>query len=120
MREAVFCGKPGKDAIRELEDEWMAKVESLRSNFQGSTLGNSDLRSNLGPKSDPEIAKRFFEDKVDEEIHRGAIEDGKRADNRAMDEIRPLFAKAGGISPILHGSGIFYRGGTHVFTALTL
>jgi polyribonucleotide nucleotidyltransferase len=31
-----------------------------------------------------------------------------------------LFAKAGGVSEILHGSGIFYRGGTHVFTALTL
>jgi polyribonucleotide nucleotidyltransferase len=57
---------------------------------------------------------------VDEEIHRGAIEDNKRADNRRFDEIRPLFAKAGGISPILHGSGVFYRGGTHVFTALTL
>jgi polyribonucleotide nucleotidyltransferase len=28
--------------------------------------------------------------------------------------------QAGGISPILHGSGIFYRGGTHVFSALTL
>jgi len=37
-----------------------------------------------------------------------------------MDEIRPLFAKAGGVSSILHGSGIFYRGGTHVFSALTL
>jgi polyribonucleotide nucleotidyltransferase len=37
-----------------------------------------------------------------------------------MDEIRPLFVKAGGISPILHGSGIFYRGGTHVMSVLTL
>ncbi len=37
-----------------------------------------------------------------------------------MDEVRPLFAQAGGISPILHGSGIFYRGGTHILSALTL
>jgi polyribonucleotide nucleotidyltransferase len=37
-----------------------------------------------------------------------------------MDEIRPLFAQAGGVSPVLHGSGIFYRGQTHIFTALTL
>ena len=37
-----------------------------------------------------------------------------------MDELRPLFAKAGGVSPILHGSGIFYRGGTHILSALTL
>lgn len=95
---AVFCGTAGKDAIHALGDEWMEKIG----------------------EENPGIAKRFFEDKIDKEIHRGAVEDNKRADNRVMDEIRPLFAKAGGMSPVLHGSGIFYRGGTHVFTALTL
>lgn len=108
---AVFCGKPGKDSIHELSDEWMARVKEID---QGLTLTPGSPRLNLGQ------AKRFFEDKVDEEIHRGAVEDSKRADNRRFDEVRPLFAKAGGVSPILHGSGIFYRGGTHVFTALTL
>jgi polyribonucleotide nucleotidyltransferase len=103
MTAAVFCGKPSKDAIHELTDEWMAKLKE-----------SEDLKDLKG------VAKRFFEDKVDEEIHRGAVEDNKRADDRAFDEVRPLFAKAGGISTILHGSGVFYRGGTHVFTALTL
>ncbi len=98
IKETVFCGVAGKDAIHHLQDEWMSKIG----------------------EENPGIAKRFFEDQVDEEIHRGAIEDNKRADNRKMDEVRPLFAKAGGISPVLHGSGVFYRGGTHVFTALTL
>jgi polyribonucleotide nucleotidyltransferase len=37
-----------------------------------------------------------------------------------MDDVRQLFAQAGNVSPVLHGSGIFYRGGTHIFTALTL
>jgi len=41
-------------------------------------------------------------------------------DGRKFDEVRPLFAKAGGISSVLHGSGIFYRGGTHILSALTL
>lgn len=103
MTAAVFCGVPSKDAIHALSDEWMAKIGE-----------SEELKPLKG------VAKRFFEDKVDEEIHRGAIEDNKRADNRAFDELRPLYAKAGGISPILHGSGVFYRGGTHVFTALTL
>lgn len=104
VRPAVFCGKPSKDAIYELLDAWNARcaeVEELK-----------DIK--------PGTLKRFMEDKVDAEIHRGAVEDGARADGRAMDEVRPLFAKAGGISDMLHGSGIFYRGGTHVFTALTL
>lgn len=103
MGAAVFCGVPSKDAIHTLEDEWMEKIKE-----------SEELSKLKG------VAKRFFEDKVDEEIHRGAVEDGKRADNRRFDEVRPLFAKAGGVSPVLHGSGIFYRGGTHVFTALTL
>src|SRR5665213_2842561 len=49
-----------------------------------------------------------------------AIENSRRADGRAMDEIRPLYAQAGGLSPIVHGAGIFYRGATHVLAALTL
>ena len=101
---AVFCGAPGKDAIYDLLDQWKARVAEVEE--------LKDIKSG--------IIKRFLEDKIDEEIHRGAVEDGKRADNRAMDEIRPLFAQAGGISTMLHGSGVFYRGGTHVFTALTL
>jgi polyribonucleotide nucleotidyltransferase len=100
---AVFCGTPGKDAIHELQDAWMARIAETE-----------ELAALKG------MAKRYFEDQVDAEIHRGAIEDNKRPDNRAMDEVRPLFAQAGGVSPMLHGSGIFYRGGTHVFSALTL
>lgn len=101
---AVFSGQPGKDAIYALLDEWKARAAELE-----------ELK-----ETRPGDIKRFMEDRVDEEIHRGAVEEGKRADNRPLDEIRPLFAKAGGVSPILHGSGVFYRGGTHVFTALTL
>ncbi len=104
VRDAVFCGIAGKDAIHEVQHEWMDAV--------GADEALKEIKSGL--------VKRFLEDKVDEEIHRGAIEDNKRPDNRPFDQIRPLFAKAGGVSPILHGSGIFYRGGTHVFTALTL
>jgi len=121
MGAAVFCGVPSKDAIHALEDEWMVAVKALQNPTKGrdehdpnSLLQDSAAQINLG------VAKRFFEDKVDQEIHRGAVEDGKRADGRPFNEVRPLFAKAGGVSPVLHGSGIFYRGGTHVFTALTL
>jgi polyribonucleotide nucleotidyltransferase len=37
-----------------------------------------------------------------------------------MDELRDLYVQAGKISTVLHGSGIFYRGGTHVLSVLTL
>jgi polyribonucleotide nucleotidyltransferase len=103
MTAAVFCGLPSKKSIYALKKEFLNKV------------GESEELAAY-----KKLADQLFEDKADQEIHRGAIEDNKRADNRAFDQVRPLFAKAGGVSPILHGSGIFYRGGTHVFTALTL
>jgi polyribonucleotide nucleotidyltransferase len=121
LYDAVFCGVPNKDAIHAAQDEWITRVKALQNTAKGrderdpnSLLQNSAAPINLA------VAKRFLEDKVDEIIHRGAIEENKRADNRGFNDVRPLFAKAGGVSPMLHGSGIFYRGGTHVFTALTL
>ncbi len=66
------------------------------------------------------LADRHYDHQIDKLIHREAIENNARPDGRAMDEVRPLFAKAGGVSPILHGSGLFYRGETHILSVLTL
>ncbi len=101
LTETVFSSRAGKDHIHALKDEFLAAVATLE-------------------EADGTHAGAFFEDKVDEELHRGALEDNARADGRGMDEVRELYAQAGDVSPVLHGSGIFYRGGTHIFTALTL
>ena len=69
---------------------------------------------------DEVVASEYFEQNIDIELHKGALERNERADGRDMDSVRELYAQAGGISPVLHGSGIFYRGGTRIFTALTL
>ncbi len=99
--DAVFSGAPGKQAITALKKEW-------------HTIINAAL---------PDAARgadTIFEHAIDEALHEGGIVDGKRPDGRGFDDLRPLFAQAGGISNVLHGSGIFYRGGTHIFSALTL
>ena len=72
------------------------------------------------PEGNTVLAQECFEEKMNEFIHNEAIHNNRRVDGRDFDEIRPLFVKAGGISPILHGSGIFYRGETHILSALTL
>ncbi len=99
--EKVFKG-PGKEHINEIKSEWM-KIYKEKL-----------------PDAKPSFGNEYFEEKLDELIHKKAIEENKRPDLRGPDELRPLFAKAGGMSPVLHGSGIFYRGGTHIFSALTL
>lgn len=102
MTKTLFSNCAGKDHIYELKEIFLADVETLE-----------------GPV-DKKFAETFFEEMLDQELHRGAIEENKRADGRGLDDLRVLFAQAGGISPALHGSGIFYRGGTHIFSALTL
>ena len=100
---AVFCGEPGKGAIHDLEDKWKEILNSKETD--GKSI---------------KLALAFYQDRVDEVIHKGAIEENKRADGRGFDDVRPLFAQAGGISNIVHGAGIFYRGGTHMLSMLTL
>jgi len=72
------------------------------------------------PDIEPGKLDTYFEHRLDMYVHNLAIKEGKRVDGRAMNEIRPLYAKAGGISPMIHGTGLFYRGATHVLGALTL
>jgi polyribonucleotide nucleotidyltransferase len=98
---AIFSNVAGKETIQAFKDRYLAKVKE--------TL-----------PLEMKAADDFVESKIETLVGKRAIEEKKRVDGRKLDEIRPLFAKAGGVSSMLHGSGIFYRGGTHVFSALTL
>jgi polyribonucleotide nucleotidyltransferase len=105
LEAAVFGsndGNIGKKNVSALESEW---IKAAQEKMPDASLG---------------MLKSLFEQKIDEYIHEEAIKSNRRADGRAMDEIRPLYAQAGGLSPIVHGAGIFYRGATHVLAALTL
>jgi polyribonucleotide nucleotidyltransferase len=99
--ETAFTG-PGKAALHSLHEEFSARC------------------TEQFPDIEPADVDTYFEEQVNEIIHSEAIDNDRRADGRPMDQVRPLFAQAGSFSPMLHGSGIFYRGGTHVFSALTL
>lgn len=99
---AALNGKMGKEDINELKSAWMKEtLEKM-------------------PEASPGHLAAYYEERLDEHVHDLALKGGKRVDGRRFDEIRPLFAQAGGISPVIHGTGLFYRGETHVLGALTL
>ena len=102
IEEAIFEG-PGK-----------AKIDALH------TVWNNLVREKFFEQEDFSLEDDLFDDTENDILHKKAIEENKRADGRAMDELRDLYAQAGGLSSQLHGSGIFYRGGTHVLSVLTL
>ena len=102
MESALFAGA-GKAKIDELHTKWNVMVAE-----------KFPEREEFAPEDN------LFDDTENKILHHKAIEEDKRADGRKMNEVRGLYAQAGGLSSMLHGSGIFYRGGTHVLSVLTL
>lgn len=100
--EKVFSGNPGKEDLSHLATVWAKECEIIED------------------RNEFVLAMDYLQEQIDIAIHKEIINNKKRPDNRGMDELRPLFAEVGGISKILHGSGLFYRGGTHVLSVLTL
>ena len=56
---------------------------------------------------------------IKEQVRRLITEEGKRPDNRGLDEIRTISSEIG-LLPRTHGSGLFNRGQTQVLTVATL
>jgi len=56
---------------------------------------------------------------IDETVSRTILEEGRRVDGRALDEIRPLSSEVA-VLPRVHGSGIFQRGETQILATVTL
>lgn len=54
-----------------------------------------------------------------EHVRKMILEEKRRPDGRAFEEIRPLYSEVG-ILPRTHGSGLFQRGQTQVLTIATL
>ncbi|MFZ2150017.1 MAG: polyribonucleotide nucleotidyltransferase [Minisyncoccia bacterium] len=102
MEDAIFAGA-GKEKIDALHTEW-----------------NNLVREKFPEQKSFSEEDALFDDTENDILHQKAVKENKRADGRKMDEVRDLYAQAGGLSSQLHGSGIFYRGGTHVLSVLTL
>ena len=100
LEETIFF-EAGRAREYALLEEWKAAVKEVEG-------------------IDEKLAEQHFDDAVNELLHHKAIAENKRPDGRGFDDVRPLFAQAGDLSPVLHGTGIFYRGGTHVLSVLTL
>ncbi|MEX0918957.1 MAG: polyribonucleotide nucleotidyltransferase [Candidatus Paceibacterota bacterium] len=100
LAQAVFADTGQK--IKDLNQDWLTLFKEKYPD------------ESVGP------AIELFEKEVNDLLHQEAIKNSRRADGRKLDEVRPLYAEAGGFSHSVHGTGIFYRGGTHVLTTLTL
>jgi len=110
------------EKVKPMLEERLFSKESKQVTHQAEALWKSiiDETYTTEDEKDKYVAEDYLHHYLDNAFHSAALSKGIRADGRALDEVRALYAKAGGISDTLHGSGIFYRGETHVLSVLTL
>ncbi|MFH1171849.1 MAG: polyribonucleotide nucleotidyltransferase [bacterium] len=143
VRAAVGAEKVKPDVAEETEEEKQANVyldttvrafaqEKIKALFN---LGKQERETEITKltdeleeqlKADSKVSKdrrhagvELFLSLFDEEARRMTLDDGKRVDGRAPDELRPLGVEVG-LLPRTHGSGLFSRGETQVLSIVTL
>ncbi|MCA9397298.1 polyribonucleotide nucleotidyltransferase [candidate division WWE3 bacterium] len=102
IRASEQKSNENKDEAREERD---AFLEQLFAEFEG--------------KATKSYMANVFANMRKYEIRRFALEEGKRFDDRPMDQVRPLYMEVG-LLPRTHGSGLFTRGLTQALTVTTL
>ncbi len=111
------------EKVRPMLEEKLFSSESKKVTSEAETLWKKILSEKYPNEEDDAIlsaSEDYLHHYLDGAFHKMALTQGIRADGRKVDEVRKLYAKAGGISEVLHGSGIFYRGETHVLSVLAL
>src|SRR3989344_186201 len=103
LEEAIYIKQKMNryEKLNEIKKEWM------------------DYSKDIFPDVPKNIHDSLFEEAINDIVHKNIIEKEKRPDGRGMKELRPLFAKAKILSRT-HGSGLFYRGETHILSVVTL
>jgi polyribonucleotide nucleotidyltransferase len=105
LEQSIYSQENSEYGLSEIKSEW---IKMAREEF-----GDENISA----------IEDFFEERVNEIIHDNILNppagEEKRPDNRKIDELRPIFTEVG-VLPILHGSAIFFRGGTHVLSVVTL
>lgn len=78
-----------------------------------------DLAAQYAENLTPIIISGIFDKVAKEIMHDVVLNQGKRVDGRAMDEVRLLQMEVG-VLPRTHGSAIFMRGDTQILSVATL
>ncbi len=100
--------------IRLTKEERKEAVDEIKTK-----LDEYLVEHNISKDYRNKIINSLVKKAVEKEVSRMILEEKRRIDGRALDEIRPIEAEAG-VLPRIHGSGLFSRGETQVMSIVTL
>jgi polyribonucleotide nucleotidyltransferase len=134
MRERVGREKisiPEPPRISEIDD-WVTQnlTDEIYSAIQiHAKMERADALSAISRKIEETFSEKYpdsknyiaslMDERVKKSVRRLIIDERRRADGRAMDEVRPITCEVG-ILPRTHGSALFTRGETQALAVTTL
>ena len=122
----AICGRsPTRSRTRRSSSRRSVSCSSIASSTRSSCRSRSALRSATGrrPTAKDSMTKSYVKKSAEavykELVRRKIAVDKHRPDGRSPEEIRPIECEVG-VSPRVHGSGLFTRGQTQIMSLLTL
>jgi len=109
---------PGKQERKTALSELFEQVSAEYCAVEGSVESETKLSQKAGLKCSKAVLKRIL-GKIEGEVVRKLLLEGKRPDGRGYNDIRPIECEVG-ILPRAHGSSIFTRGETQTIVSITL
>lgn len=100
-----------------IKQEYVDGVAKVRKELMGHIEEKYKDSADLAVKLND--AGHFFEEEINDIVHKNILESEKRPDFRALDEVRELKTDVA-VLPYSHGSGLFQRGTTQILSILTL
>jgi polyribonucleotide nucleotidyltransferase len=100
-----------KEILAGLKDQ---VIQEFKPQLVNETRNEEDAEEYLR-----DLLGKFFYDYIEEQVSLAILDRDQRVDGRPLDGIRELYAEVG-ILPRTHGTGMFGRGETHVFSIVTL
>jgi polyribonucleotide nucleotidyltransferase len=98
-------------------DDVLASVKEERR--EGMRALKEELAERFGEEFTPSELSAALDVFTKQVVRNRVLREGKRADGRAVDELRPISSDVG-ILPRTHGTGLFQRGETQVLSIVTL
>jgi polyribonucleotide nucleotidyltransferase len=98
-------------------DELVSAVRNERQ--EGMRARVAELRERFGEEHPNDQLQLALDAFIKKTVRGRILDEGKRADGRAIDELRPITCDVG-ILPRTHGTGLFQRGETQVLSVVTL
>ena len=105
------------DFLKDRLDDVLESVKEERT--QGHGALKEELAAKFGEQFSAGELSEALESVVKKTVRDRILHEGKRADGRALDELRPITCDVG-ILPRTHGTGLFQRGETQVLSIVTL